>query len=111
MNKLPTALFVKYPFTIEDLMRPHSPQEQKPYIIEEKIELRRIDYENLITDLCVDRWFVEKYTHLCKIDDNGVLHCILVLQKSKANGVLIMSEGEVFPKWAAYFKGEVNGNE
>ena len=111
MNKLPTALFVKYPFTIEDLRRPHSPTERKPYIIEEEIELAKIDYENLITDLCVDRWFVEKHTDRCIIDNDGVYHCILVVQKGKSNGVLIMSEGEVFPKWAAYFKGEVNGNE
>ena len=106
MNKLPTAFFVKYPFRIEDLMRPHLPKQRKPYKIEQEIELGKIDYENFITDLCVDRWFIEKYTHLCSIDENGVWHCILVRQKGKSEGVLVMSQGRVFPKWAAYLPSD-----
>ena len=55
MNNLPTAFFVEYPFRIEDLIKPHSPNQQKPYIVEKVIRLGKIDYENFITDLCVDR--------------------------------------------------------
>lgn len=44
MNKPSTAIFVKYPSRIEDLMPPHSPQDKKTYIIEQKIELFKIDY-------------------------------------------------------------------
>jgi hypothetical protein len=102
MNKRPTAFFVKYPFRIEDLIRPYLPKQRKPYKIEQVIELGKIDYENFITDLCVDRWFIEKYTQLCRIDSDGVWHCILVRQQVRTDGVLVMSEGEVFPKWAAY---------
>ncbi len=104
MNNLPTAFFVEYPFRIEDLIKPHSPHQQKPYIVEKVIKLGKIDYENFITDLCVDRWFVEEYTNQLQIDEDGVWHCILVMQKGKSDGVLVMSEGEVFPKWAAYLK-------
>lgn len=102
MNELPTAFFVEYPFRIEDLIRPHLSEWLKSYIVEKEIGLGKIDYENFITDLCVDRWFIEKYTHLCSIDENGVWHCLLVSQKGKSGGVLVMSEGRVFPKWAAY---------
>lgn len=44
----------------------------------------------------------EKYTNICRIDSDSVWHCILVKQKGGKDGVLVMSEGEVFPKWAAY---------
>lgn len=106
MNELPTAFFVEYPFRIEDLIRPYLSEWVKPYIVEKEIRLGKIDYENFITDLCVDRWFIEKYTHLCSIDENGVWHCVLVRQKGKSEGVLVMSEGRVFPKWAAYLPSE-----
>ena len=106
MNELPAAFFVEYPFRIEDLIRPHLSEWVKPYIVETEIRLGKIDYENFITDLCVDRWFIEKYTHLCSIDENGVWHCLLVSQKGKSEGVLVMSEGRVFPKWAAYLRSE-----
>lgn len=106
MNELPTAFFVEYPFRIEDLMRPHLPEWRKPYVVEHEISLGKIDYENFITDLCVDRWFIEKYAHLCSIDENGVWHCLLVRHKGKSEGVLVMSEGRVFPKWAAYLPSE-----
>lgn len=111
MNKLPTAFFVEYPYRIEDLMRPHLSEWRKPYKVELVIDLRKIDYENFITDLCVDRWFIEKHTHLCRIDDNGLWHCILVKQKGKNGGVLVMSAGKVFPRWAAYLPSEVSNNE
>lgn len=111
MNKLPTAFFVEYPFRIEDLIKPHLLEHQKPYIVEKEIRLSKIDYENLITDLCVDRWFIEKYSYLCKIDENGVWHCILARQRGKTDGILIMSDGRVFPKWAAYIQCEVRNDE
>jgi hypothetical protein len=111
MNKLPTAFFVEYPYKIEDLMRPHFSEWRKPYIVKKEIKLGKMDYENFTTDLCVDRWFIEKYTHLCQIDEEGVWRCILVRQKGKPDGILVMSEGRVFPKWAAYLPCEVTDNE
>ncbi len=106
MSKLPTAFFVEYPYRIEDLMCPHLLDRCKPYIVEQDVSIGKLDYENFITDLCVDRWFVEKYMHLCHIDGSGVWHCILVRQKGAPDGVLVMSEGMVFPKWAAYLPSE-----
>ena len=104
-----TAFFVSMPFQIEDLKRPHLNTHRKPYVIEQTVELARIDYENLITDLCVDRWFIEKYNHLCRVDDDGVWHCILAKQRGRTDGVLVMPEGRTFPKWAAYISGRDGG--
>ena len=110
MNKLPTAFFVEYPFRIEDLQKPYLPHQRKPFIVKKLIQLGKIDYENFVSDLCVDRWFIEENTHLCRIDGDGAWHCILVMQKGHSDGVLVMSEGKVFPKWASYFKGEEVGD-
>ena len=96
------AFFVSMPFQIEDLKRPHLNTHRKPYVIVKTVELARIDYENLITDLCVDRWFIEENKSLCGIDGDGVWHCIFAKQRGKMDGVLIMPEGRDFPKWAAY---------
>ena len=53
-----TAYFVSMPFRLEDLRRPHLNSARKPYAVEKTVELAKIDYENFITDLCVDRWFM-----------------------------------------------------
>lgn len=104
--KYPTAYFVSMPFRIEDLKRPHLAKHRKPYVIEKTVELAKIDYENFVTDLCVDRWFIEDNVDLCRVDNESVWHCIFVRQNGKKEGVLVMPEGRDFPKWAAYISGE-----
>jgi len=106
MSNYPTAFFIANPSLFEDLMRPHLAGRRKPYVVEKMIELARIDYENFITDLTVDRWFIEKYAGLCKVDKAGVWHCILVRQRGRTDGVLVMPEGRDYPKWAAYISGD-----
>ena len=108
MYHYPTAFFVSMPFQIEDLKRPHLISQQKPYIIEKTIELEEIDYENFITDLCVDRWFIEDNAKLCRIDENGAWHCLFIYEQGKLDGILVMSDGQVFPKWAAYVPDEIS---
>ena len=101
-----TAFFVKQPFGVEDLRRPHRLKQRQPFTIEKTIDLEWIDYENLVTDLTVDRWFIEEYQRLCRIDDDGVWHCLLVRQRGKTDGVLIMPQGTDYPKFAAYYPGK-----
>ena len=103
--KYDDAFFVSMAFQIEDLRRPHISSRRKPYVIEKTVELARIDYENFITDLCACRLFIEENKNLCRIDNDGVWHCIFAKQRGKADGVLIMPEGKDFPKWAAYISG------
>lgn len=100
-----TAYFVRHPFTIKDLRVPHLYNRRKPFAIEKTVTLGKIDYENFITDLCVERWFIEENRHLCRVDGDGVWHCILVRQRGSQDGVLVMSEGEEYPKHAAYYPG------
>ncbi len=97
-----TAYFVRMPFRIEDLRRPHLASSERPYVVEKTVLLSSIDYENFVTDLCVDRQFIEENAGLCFVDDDGVWHCILAKRKNRPDGVLVMSDGRDFPLWAAY---------
>lgn len=101
-----TAFFVRQPFRMEDLLRPHLLEQRQPFVIEKTIDLAEIDYENLIADLTVDRWFIEENKRLCRVDEQGVWHCLLVRQRAKTDGVLIMPEGTDYPKFAAYYPGK-----
>jgi hypothetical protein len=103
---LTTAFFVSMPFQFRDLLSLHLAGQRKPYVIEATVQLAKIDFENFITDLCVDRRFIEENTGLCRVDENGVWHCIFVHQKGRKDGVLVMPEGQGFPKWAAYIPDE-----
>jgi hypothetical protein len=103
MTNQPTAHFVSYPYRIEDLRKPHLAAQEDPFVIEKTVELKKMDFENFISDLCVDRWFIEENTKLCHIDENGIRHCILIRQVGKTDGILVMSDGTVFAKYAAYF--------
>lgn len=100
----PTAYFVKLPYTISDLVGPRHPQGKQLYVVEKTIFLSRIDYENFITDMCVDRWFIEQNRSLCHIDDENIWHCLFIKRSRRNDGVLVMSAGRVFPYWAAYVK-------
>ena len=55
-----TAFFVKHPFRIEDLKVPHRYETRKRFVVVKTIELSKIDYDNFVADLCVDRIFIEK---------------------------------------------------
>ena len=97
-----TAYFARCPYRLSDLRRLFHPCAEKPCAVEKTVVLAKADYENFINDLTVDRWFIEKNTALCRIDEDGVWHCILVRRRGQTDGVLIMPEGTDFPKWAAY---------
>jgi hypothetical protein len=101
-----TAFFVRHPFRIDDLKMPHLYEQRKPFRIEKIVELSKIDYENFIADLCVDRWFIEENKQLCCIDTDGVWRCLLVRQRGQPDGVLVMPDGMDYPKYAAYYPGE-----
>ena len=102
MTKQKTAHFISYPHHIDDLQKVSIANQQKPFVIEKTIELRKYEYENFITDLCIDRCFIEENSSLCKIDNKGIWHCLYIKQVGKNDGVLVMSDGAVFPKYAAY---------
>ena len=101
-----TAFFVKHPFRIEDLKVPHRYEMRKRFAVVKTIELSKIDYDNFIADLCVDRLFIEENKGLCHVNEDGVWLCLLVKQRGRSDGVLVMPDGRDFPKYAAYYHGE-----
>ncbi len=106
ISELNTAYFVKDPFRLEDLTRPHFMHQRKAFAVEATVELSPLEYKNFVTDLCADRPFIEKHMDISRVDYEGVWHCILVKRKSQPGGVLVMSEGHDYPKWAAYIQDE-----
>lgn len=96
------ACFIQYPRTIEDLCKPHFRKQRKPFLIEKYITLKKIDYENFIMDLRVEREYIAKNAYLMKTGEKGIWHCVFVRQKHAKYGILVMSDRTDYPVWAAY---------
>lgn len=97
------AYFVERPRRLEDLLRPHLIERKRPYSIVTAVQLPKIDYENFVTDMLADRKFIEDYGKRCRAGD--VWDCLLVLQRSRTDGVLVLPEQGRFVSWAAYVPG------
>lgn len=95
------AYFVEQPRRLEDLMTPHLVEKERPYRIVTEIQLPAIDYENFVTDMLVDRQFIEDHGRRCK--QGEVWSCLLVRRRGKPDGVLVMPEAGCFVGWAAYY--------
>ena len=98
------AVFVPHPRRIEDLhdgfgtARPSC-----HYIIEAAVELDWIDYENFITDMLADRWFLEINSRRCFSDaQRNIYHCLLVSAKDRPSGVLVLPRGDHVAEAALY---------
>ncbi len=79
-------------------------EDLKEYIIEETIILDKINYENFIGDMSVERGFIEEFSKLCYIDKDKIWHCILIRQEGKTDGVLVMANKDAV-SWAGYLHG------
>ncbi len=101
-----TAFFVKDPSRIEGLKVPHRYEMRKRFAVVKTVELSKIDYDNFIADLYVDRTFIEENKGLCRIDEDGVWLCLLVKRRGQSDGVLVMPDGRDYPKYAAYYPGK-----
>lgn len=87
------AYFVKHPRTADDLRRPHLLDEEQTFVI---------DYENFVTDMAVERSFLEGSAGSCAGEDDGALHCLLVRERGKTGGVLVVPEAGGYVLLAAY---------
>jgi len=88
------AFFVERPSRLEDLRRPHLVSQERPFRIVATVQLPWIDYENFITDMLVDRQFIEDYGADCKTGD--VWGCLLVQANGHSDGILVLPEQECF---------------
>lgn len=98
MERYPTAYFVYEPRTSADLLQPHDIRLERPFQIAATVTLSAMDYENFITDLLADRLFLEKHAGDCS--EGEVWRCILVRQRNKKNGILVIPD-ECCVKYAA----------
>ena len=89
MTKTGTAFFVAYPRMIEELMTVEKRGMRAEYEIVKTISLTGIDYENFITDMVADRWFLEEDSPL---SGSPTVRCLLVKQRNKDGGVLVVPE-------------------
>lgn len=103
MKKTSYAYCVEGPRTIEDLMAPHPIEQETAYEIEKKITLAGIDYENFITDMIADRQFIEDNAGLCS--QGEVWRCLLVKQRGRSDGVLVIPIDGCYVGWAAFYCG------
>ncbi len=96
----PYANFIKNPSTINDLLHICLTKQLKKYSISKSIEIPQIDYDNFITDLCVDREYIEKNKSLCYIK-NLTYHCLYIHPTNSNVGILVMCDNKNYPKFAA----------
>ena len=103
MERADFAYFVESPRIIEDLLAPHPIEQETQYEIVNTVKLAKIDYENFITDMIADRLFIEENAALCA--QGGVWRCLLVQQRGRTDGVLVMPVDGCYVGWAAYYRG------
>ena len=97
------AFFVESPRIIEDLLAPHPIEQETQYEIVKTVKLAKIDYENFITDMIADRQFIEDNVSLCSRGE--IWHCILVQQRGRTDGVLVVPVDGCYVGCAAYYCG------
>ena len=95
-----TAYFVRRPSRMEDLTVLHLLERERPFEVAATVKLAKIDYENFITDMDADRQFIEDHAALCARGE--VWRCLLVQQRGRSDGVLVIPEDGCFVGWAAY---------
>ena len=98
-----TAYFVVRPRTITDLYKPHLVGIEQPYQIVYTVVLSKMDYENFSTDLLADRSFLDELETVCYT--GTILRCILVQQRGKQNGILVIPKNG-FVELAAYMAAD-----
>ena len=99
-----TAKFVPCPCRIDELMDREEPGVWLPYRVVTTVELGAVDYENFITDMLVEREFLESAAGLCSAGE--VMWCIKVRRKGCADSVLVVPKKRCFIGWAAYIAKE-----
>ena len=98
------AKFVPCPCRIDDLMDGGEPGVWLAYHVVATVELGAVDYENFISDMLVEREFLESAAGLCSAGE--IIWCIKVSQKGCSDSVLVVPRKNCFIGWAAYISEE-----
>lgn len=102
-NQYATAYFIRHPRTIQDLMPLHALEAEQAFVIAQRISLPPIDYENFLTDMTVDRGFIEENAAKCENGEQEVKRCLFVYCKERHQGVLVVPEEGRWVGEAAYY--------
>ena len=102
-HELQRAYFVRFPRRIDDLLGPHPMQWEIPFQIQKTISLAHIDYENFVTDMIADRWFLEAYHELCSF--LPPFQCLFVHAHGVNDGILVVPDRKCYVGYAAYWNG------
>ena len=97
------AFFVNKPRVLTDLMIPHHPDDERDFLISKRIELLPIDYENFVTDLRVNRDYIENSSNSCD-KQNEIFNCLLISEIGGTDGVLVIPSENGFIKKAAFLE-------
>lgn len=100
MDKTGHGYFIRHPRTIEDLKVLHLTDAERPYRVVAEVVLSAMDYENFVTDMMVDRQFIEDRGQACRRGD--IWDCLFVHRRGREDGVLVIPEDGCFVGWAAY---------
>jgi hypothetical protein len=74
-----------------------------PFMVERTIILNELDHVNFVTDMTVERYYLRKQQSHCKVDDQGVWHCLLVVRQGQYTGTLVMVDELGIPSKAGLF--------
>ena len=97
-----TAYFVRQPRRLKDLFVLHTVDRERRYEIVKTITMPVIDYENFISDMTVDRSYLEKNASLCTTD--GIWKCLLIRRENHGDGILVIPLDKLWVGWAAYYQ-------
>jgi len=97
------AFFIKNPRVLTDLIGPHLLDDERAFSISKRIELRPIDYENFITDLRVEREYIENAANLNN-EQSDAFKCVLISRSGNTDGVLVVPDKRGFVEFAAYLE-------
>ena len=98
-----SAFFVFSPRKEDELNQPFPLEQMQPYRIIGRITLNGMDYENFVTDMLVEREYLEPFEELCHT--GAVYECVLVCQQwYEKQGILVIPDSGGYIKCAAYYE-------
>lgn len=104
MQERGRAFFVHRPRKIDELKVPHPIEKETDYLVVKRLILTPAEYKNFVTDMLVEREFLEKNAALLK-ERQDIVECLLVQIKGELDGILVVPNAGGFVKLAAYFEG------
>ena len=74
----------------------------KDFVIEKTVTVPAEVFEDMLQHPLEDRPFITENIPLMHQDEGGVYHCLLILGRGRADGILTESEGYSYPRYALY---------